>query len=230
MGGGTPKTLLDLGDRGPLLRYILKGLKLAGVEDVLVVTGHRAEDVQDFVTQEWDGEGVSFLRNTRFASWGNFHSVRIAIDRSPGHDLLVVNSDIVIHPDVYTRVVETEGDLVLAVQRRQRLDQEDMRVELKGGRIAAIGKSLSTGRSHGEYAGVSLIRSLGQRAYGDEANRWQWKATTSGYYEDVYAEILPNLEVRAAEVAAGEYAEVDTPQDAHAATEVIDRHFGASTG
>jgi len=225
MGGGTPKTLLPVGTRGPLLQYILQGLKKAPIDDLLVVTGHRADEVQAYVTENWDGDDVSFIRNMRYASWGNFHSVRVALDRSPGMDIMVVNSDIVTHPDVFRRVIEHEGDLVLSVQRRQRLDREDMRVQLQGDRVLGIGKALHMARSHGEYTGVSLLRPDAHRLYVDIATYLEWEARTAAYYEDVYAAMIGRVDVRAADVAEGEYAEVDTPDDVEAALRVIDRHF-----
>lgn len=225
MGGGTPKTLLPVGERGPLLEYIVSGLQKAGVNDLLVVTGHRAEEIQTAVTEAWGETGLTFLRNMRYASWGNFHSVRVALDASPGMDLMVVNCDIVVHPDVYSRVMQKEGDLVLAVQRKQRLDAEDMCVQLQGDRVLGVSKHLAIGASHGEYAGVSLIRGVGHRHYIDESSARQWRADTAGYYEDVYNTIIPRIDARAASVAAGEYAEVDTPEDVAAASEVIERHF-----
>ena len=226
MGGGTPKTLMPVAeDKGPLLQYLLEGLRKAGITDLLVVTGHRAPEVEIYVTDKWGEDNLTFVRNMRYASWGNFHSVRVALDQSPGHDLLVVNSDIVVHPDVFRRVVETRGDLILAVQRRQRLDDEDMRVYLKGNRVLGVSKHLSKARSHGEYTGVSLLRGIAPRIYGDINNEWQWRAHTRGYYEDVYNEMAERVDARAAEVAAGEYAEVDTPEDLAAAALVIDRHL-----
>ena len=226
MGGGQPKTLMPVAEgKGPLLQYILEGLEKAGITDLLVVTGHRAEEVESYVTARWGDDNLTFVRNMRFASWGNFHSVRVALDQSPGFELLVVNSDIVVHPDVYRRVVEQRGDLILAVQRKQRLDDEDMRVNLKGNRVLGVSKELSRGKSHGEYTGVSLLRGIAPRIYGDINNEWQWRSKTRGYYEDVYNEMASQVDARAAEVAAGEYAEVDTPEDLAAAVAVIDRHF-----
>lgn len=225
MGGGSPKTLLHMGAGGPLVQYILDGLKTAGVDDLLVITGHRPEELEEYITERWGEDNLSFVRNSRYASWGNFHSVRMAVDQSPGYDLLVVNSDIAVAPEVYKRALAKQGELVLAVQRRQRLDQEDMRVQLEGDRIVALGKGLHMARSHGEYCGVSVLRGDAHRLYGDVSNAWQWKGTTSGYYEDVYNEIASRLDARASEVAAGEYAEVDTPEDVEGAVGVIQRHF-----
>jgi L-glutamine-phosphate cytidylyltransferase len=227
MGGGTPKTLLPVGGREPLLHYILAGLKRSGVEDLVVVGGHRSGDVQAFVDERWGTTGVTYVFNARYASWGNFHSVRVALDQSPGFDVLVVNSDVIVHPDVYGRVVETPGDLVLAVERRRRLDQEDMRVQLRGTRVADIGKGLKDARSHGEFDGVSLLRLPAARHYLDVATDLEWRGETILYYEDVYARFLDRIDARAAFVEPGEYAEVDVPEDVEAAGAVIDRYRDA---
>jgi len=226
MGGAKPKTILTLDDREPLLFYILKGLKRAGVDDLLVVTGFMPEAVTSFVTEHWGDENVSFVRNTRYASWGNFHSARMALDQSPGFDLMIVNSDIVVHPDVFTRVVETPGDLVLAVEERYGLDVEDMRVRLKGRRVTDIGKDLEMQFSAGEFCGISLLRERAHNAYRDVATAVEWERSSHIYYEDVYKRMLPQVDARSAEVLPGEYAEVDAPEDIKAAIEVIERHRG----
>ncbi len=224
MGGTEPKTLIPLGGREPMLSHILGGLNAAGVDDVLVVTGFKPQAIQDYIGSHFTDLDVTYIFNARFASWGNFHSVRVALDQSPNSDVLVVNSDVVVHPDVYRRVLATPGDLVLAVQKRRVLDDEDMRVRLDGDRVLGIGKDLKRGFSHGEYAGVSLLRPLAARAYGDVANGLEWRAETDLYYEDVYARILDRVETRAARVNDYEYAEVDTPDDVAAALAVVERH------
>lgn len=224
MGGGVvPKTLLPMGDEQPLLAYILRGLRDAGIDDLLVVTGHGRRHVEEDVAESWEGN-ATFVFNARFASWGNFHSVRVALDQSPGLDVLVVNSDVVVAPDVYARVAASDGDLVLAVQRRMRLEHEDMRVQLDRRRVVAIGKNLPMGLSHGEFAGVSLLRSDATRAYLNVATDNEWRAITHVYYEDVYAAILRAVRANAVFVDEGEYAEVDEPADVPAAIQVIATH------
>lgn len=231
MGGGTPKTLLPLDGREPLLHYILEGLSVAGVDDVMFVTGHRSEDIQQYVNEHSRAATTTFVRNARYASWGNFHTVRMALDQSPGRDVLVVNSDVVVHPDVYRRVPEASGELVLAVQRSRRLDEEDMRVQLSGERVLAIGKDLIMPLSHGEYAGVSLLRVDAPRLYSEISTELEWRAQTDLYYEDVYGMMLARkVDARAASVEMGEYAEVDTPEDVPAAVAVVERHSAAWSG
>jgi choline kinase len=228
MGGATPKTLLPVGEKEPLLYYLLEGLKRAGVEDLLVVTGYKPMEVQNYVTEHWGAENLAFTWNARYASWGNFHTLRMALDQSPAFELLVINSDIVVHPDVYRRAIRKDGDLLLAVQRRRDLEQEDMRVQLNGDNVVSVSKDLHMARSHGEFCGVSLLRGRAHRIYGDISNGWEWRADTTGYYEDVFNQMAGRLDMRAVQVAAGEYAEVDVPDDTDGALKVIERHFQAS--
>lgn len=223
MGGRGPKTLIPLDGKEPLLHYILEGLARAGVTDLLVVTGFGASEVQKYVTSKWNGE-PTFVFNARWASWGNFHTVRLAVDQSPGFDLMIVNSDVVVPPDVYRRTVEAGGDLVLAVQRRRDLDSEDMRVEIHGDEVRQIGKGISMARSHGEYAGVSLIRPGATREYLEISTDLEWRRDTQGYYEDVYAQMAGNVDTRAVFVRGDEYAEVDSPEDVEAAVQVVNAH------
>jgi choline kinase len=230
MGGGlVPKTLLPMGDEEPLLSYILRGLQGAGISDLLIVTGHGRSHIEEYVNEHWGGDKPAFVFNARYASWGNFHSVRVAVDQSPGRDLLVVNSDVVVTPDVYARVAAGDGDLVLAVQKKMRLDEEDMRVQLDRRRVLAIGKDVPMGLSHGEFAGVSLLRADGARVYLDVATNNEWRSVTHVYYEDVYAAMIPHVRVTAVTVGEDEYAEVDEPANVPDAIEVIATHQGAWT-
>jgi choline kinase len=227
MGGRSPKALLPVGQHEPPLYYLLMGLEKARVRDLVVVTGHKPDDVAELVEKYWNSGEVTFSRNPRYASWGNFHTLRVAIDQSPGSDLLAVNSDIVIHPDVFRRVLDSEGDLVLAVQERYRLTDEDMRVQLRGRRVRAISKNLGHAQSHGEFCGVSLMRPSAALLYAEISSELEWRGQTAVYYEDVYARMLDGVDARAVEVGPQEYAEIDEPQDVAAAEAILERNAGA---
>jgi choline kinase len=224
MGGAGPKSLIPLDDKEPPLHYLLKSLAKTGIDDLLVITGFGFQALEAYLSDHSEGLQVAYVRNTRYASWGNFHSVRMALDQSPGMDVLVLNSDIIIAPAVLERAIASDADLVLAVQRRRRLESEDMRVELDGDTVKAIGKNIKMVRSHGEFCGVSVIRPRGARAYGDIATSLQWTAETALYYEDVYARMLGSVETRATAVEEDEYAEVDSPEDVAGAVAVVEQH------
>jgi choline kinase len=181
MGGKRPKTLIPVGNHEPLIYYILVGLVKAEVKDVIIVTGFKPAEVKGYVVEHVGELELSFHRNARYASWGNFHSLRMAIDQSPGHDLLVVNSDVIVRPELYRRVARAEGDLVLAVQKRLELDREDMRVQLHGDRVQAIGKHIDMAAGHGEFLGVSLLRRRAAALYAGICSDLEWTGETSIY-------------------------------------------------
>ena len=224
MGGVEHKSLIPVENNEPLMHYILGGLTSAGVEKLMIVTGWNASEVQSFVDERWGGEAASYVFNARYGSWGNFHSLRVAIDQSPADDMLVVNCDVVVHPDAFRRVIATEGDLVLAVEERLRLDDEDMRVHLQGSSERGIGKDLSRAHSHGEFCGVLLLRRDARRLYQEVATDIEWRSETGIYYEDVYAMILDRIDASAAYINEGEYAEVDEPANIADANAVIERY------
>ncbi|HJR46438.1 MAG TPA: NTP transferase domain-containing protein [Actinomycetota bacterium] len=232
MGGRLPKTLIPVGDHEPLLHYILAGLRRAGVDDLLVVTGFEPAQVQSFVDEHWSGGEVTYVFNARYASWGNFHTVRMALDQSPGMNVMFVNSDVIVHPDVYARAATNSGDLVLAVQKRppHLLNEEDMRVKLQRDQVQAIGKDLSRAHSHGEFAGVSLVKPAAAREYLQYATDLEWRAATTLYYEDVYGAVIPRVDTRAAWVGPDEYAEVDEPSDLDSAAHVIETNASVWEG
>ena len=150
--------------------------------------------------------------------------MRVAVDSAPADDLLVVNCDVIVHPEVFRRVLDTPGDLVLAVEKRLKLDDEDMRVHLEGDSIRGIGKHLSRAHSHGEFCGVSLLRRDARRLYQETSTDIEWSSETSIYYEDVFARMFGSLDARAAYVNQGEYAEVDEPSNVASANAVIERY------
>jgi choline kinase len=98
-------------------------------------------------------------------------------------------------------------------------------MRLSGDRVLAIGKDVKMPHSHAEYCGVSTLRPHAADVYADIAGRFEWMARTAVYYEDVYAEMIGFVDVRAMPVTPGEYAEVDVPADVDGAVGVIEHHY-----
>ena len=222
MGGTYPKTLIPVARGEPLLHFILRGLEVAGIDELVVVTGFRSKDIEDFVAARGRRLECRFVANPKWDSAGNYHSLLVGLEAAERRDVLVVNCDVVIHPRVLGRVAAAAEDLVLAVQPRPELDLEDMRVMLDGTSIAAIGKALDIETSEGEYAGVSLVRRRAGIEYIAECREFMNDHSPSGYYEDVYARILSRVTTGIVEVGPAEYAELDTPGDAPDASSVVE--------
>lgn len=80
MGSDLPKVLLPVCGR-PMIRYVLDAVRAAGIEQVVMVVGHRA----DLVRQELAGEpGVTFAEQTE--QLGTGHAVMMCREALAGQD------------------------------------------------------------------------------------------------------------------------------------------------
>jgi choline kinase len=136
----------------PLIERVMRTVLAAGIGDFTVVTGHRAADVEAFLT-EWagrDGPRIDFARLADLDK-PNGHSVLAGAPNCRGNYLLLM-SDHLFDPAIAVAAVskgrKSGAALTLAVDRdwqREQLDLDDAtKVALDGDRIVAIGKNLTT--------------------------------------------------------------------------------------
>ena len=92
MGQEHPKGFIRLGDR-PIMEESLLRLQRAGVEQVVVVTGHLEQWYEDLARRHagW----VETVHNPRYADSGSMYSLSLAAARVGGEDFLLLESDLI---------------------------------------------------------------------------------------------------------------------------------------
>ncbi len=156
-----PKCLLRVGTSS-LLDHQLDALRGQGLESVMVVAGYCA----DAVEAELAGR-ASLLLNPRHAETNSLYSLWLA--REHARDgFVLVNADVLFDPEILRRVLASPHPEVLAVERRQRFEAEEMKVELQGERILALGKSLPSERAQAENVGVLKFSAAGAKVFFDK--------------------------------------------------------------
>ncbi len=100
---GTLKPLLEWGGQ-TLIEYQLAQIKRPPIDQVLVVLGHRAEDVQPYVQRA----GCQAIINERYME-GRAASLRVAADALPSDTaaVLILNVDQPRPHDIIARLVDT---------------------------------------------------------------------------------------------------------------------------
>jgi len=151
-----PKCLVPVRGR-PILEWTLRALRIAGIDDVRLVTGWRDETLVPW--------GLPTRRNERFESTNMVASLLTAGEWLDGR-VIVVYGDIVTHPDTF-RVVTTslQDDVVVPVNSawlalwQERMsdplaDAETLRVD-RNGCLREIGKKPRTlDDVQGQFMGV----------------------------------------------------------------------------
>ncbi|MGH3629446.1 MAG: NTP transferase domain-containing protein [Sciscionella sp.] len=111
------KTLLEVGGQ-TILGRILDGLEANGITEVHIVTGYRADEVEKYVTREFESLDCSFIRNDEYASTNNIYSMALALEEIElDADIILIESDLLYEPAVITRLLASEHPNVALVDR-----------------------------------------------------------------------------------------------------------------
>jgi phosphoenolpyruvate phosphomutase len=112
-----PKCMVEIQGQ-PLLRRLTRSLRQSGVRDLAVVRGY-AKDAVDL-------PNLTYIDNDAFETTGEAASLATAIDRLTG-DTVIAYGDILFRRYILDALVETEGDIVLAVDGmwRERTDRSE---------------------------------------------------------------------------------------------------------
>lgn len=102
------KSLLPVAGR-PSLQYILDEVLQAGVQDIVVVVGHRQADIETFVRSRY-GSAVRCVVNERYNDDVNILSVQtgVAALRQPERGYMIIETDVVMEPRGWRTVLSID--------------------------------------------------------------------------------------------------------------------------
>uniref|UniRef100_A0A7C3UDQ6 Phosphocholine cytidylyltransferase family protein n=1 Tax=Geoglobus ahangari TaxID=113653 RepID=A0A7C3UDQ6_9EURY len=151
-----PKALINLGGK-PLIAHLIENLIDHGIRDIIIVTGYKSYKIRRFITENYPEINVEFVHNKRYDETNNIYSLHLAI-RGLKDPYYILNSDIVYHPKIFTRLHECEKEnLTILVDLREDLGKEEMKVVIEGDRVVKIGKKIDPKEAHGEYIGITKV-------------------------------------------------------------------------
>ena len=134
-----PKCLLKVGER-TLLQRTVDGMIAAGIRELVVVTGYRANMIRDFLTETYPELTIHFIDNVDYQHNNNIFSLWLTRPYTDGRDFLLMDSDILCDPAIIPTVINV-GDSALALNRHE-LGEEEMKVVADAeGRITEISKT-----------------------------------------------------------------------------------------
>jgi choline kinase len=189
-----PKVLVPVLGRSLLFRQ-LDWLAAAGIasEDVVVVGGYRI----DQLTKSLEGEGFAckVVLNEKYEPWGNFYSVLVAEPLLRGHDFLQLDGDVILDDKILPRLIAAPGDALLATDTSAELDDDAMKVEMRGNQVYALDKKLDGSKCIGEYIGVTKLSAAAGAAVFRDLARFPAENLTHEYYDHSYHRLTQRGEV-----------------------------------
>lgn len=206
-----PKCLVSLGGETILARQV-RLLAAAGVTRLVLSTGFAAEAVHAALAD--CALPTTFVHNPDYATTQNVVSLHRALAAVPSGDVVKLDGDVVFTDALLPRVLRADPSAVVAVDDRQPVRDEAMKVSVRDGAARRFGKGIPAAEAWGESIGVEWFgdaaRAVLAAAVGDAVGAGR----TDLYYEDVYAEVIARG-VRMACVGVGTlpWTEVDDRDD-----------------
>jgi choline kinase len=212
--GGKPKCLIPIAGR-TLIDRLLDGLAVAGVRDVVVVTGYGDEDVRRAL-----GDRVRYLANPRFRE-GAILSLWTARDALDG-PVLVMDADVLCAPSMLARLVGSPHENCFLLDASQENTGEEQMLLVRGERVLNIVRGGAPGYElMGESIGFLKLGADAARLLRELLGRRLEQGHTGIEHEEVYPDLLERVPVGFERVDGVPWIEIDFPADVEQAERVV---------
>ena len=216
----TPKCLVEVNDK-KLLEYQLSVLKAnSKIEEIIIITGYLGEQLAPY--------GDKTIHNDKFDSTNMVFSLFAAYGEIKG-DVLLAYGDIVYSPEILNTVLESTGDISIAVDSnwyeywQQRFEDPLVDAEtlkLNGDNIIEIGKKpKDLSEIEGQYMGLMKFNETGSEILRKKLREIFFedsqtsKLNENSYMTDLLEELIEDGEVLTAVCHKGDWVEVDNFDD-----------------
>ena len=220
-----PKCLLRVGER-TLLERTVDAMRMAGIQEFLVVTGYRGEMIRDFLTSHFSLLTFHFLDNTDYEHNNNIYSLWMACQKVRGSEFLLMDSDILCDSAAVVRIAQ-EQTSALAVNRHE-LGEEEMKVVVDAdSRITEISKTCRPEDAMGESVGIEKITADYSEALARELDQMiLQEGLIDIFYERAFERLIPQGHTfKVVDTTHYFSYELDTPEDFQRAQEQMPKEL-----
>ncbi|MHA2033742.1 MAG: glucose-1-phosphate thymidylyltransferase [Candidatus Thorarchaeota archaeon] len=104
LSANTPKHLLPVGGE-PLIFHTLRGLRDAGIDEVLVITGYHEKELRDRIgAHDWESMTISYITQTERK--GTAHAAALARDFAGNDEILIMYGDLMVQADSFAGLIK----------------------------------------------------------------------------------------------------------------------------
>ena len=207
--GELPKCLAQIG-RSTLIERQLRAVRLAGITDVVVVTGYGAAEVMRVC-----GPGVQFVDNPRFDTTNSLYSTWLARELLQD-GFVVFNCDVVFHQQLLTDLLTARHEDALLMAARgdgERYSDEEMKLRVRCGRVVDIAKTIPSARADGENVGIAKFGAAGAALLIEEMDRVVASGAVTDWLPAAFARFCRRRPLHAIDHRGFPWIEIDSPED-----------------
>jgi choline kinase len=222
--GGMPKCMVKVAGVA-LIDRMIERLSQAGVESLIIVTGHRADELRTHIASidQALAKSALFVHNERYADMGNFYSLLVAEELVAGESFIKLDGDVIMDSEVLPRLLAAKGPAVLAVDRREGMGAEEMKVRVDAeGKVVELNKGMDPAKALGEFIGVDRVDAELTTAVFDMLRALIESGETDEYYERAYERLIDaGTHYEIADITGCQWTEIDDEADLKLAVQMV---------
>jgi choline kinase len=222
---GHPKCLMEFGGRSLLARH-LDLLYRFGVRSADLVVGYEADRIIEHVATLRSRPDIAYHFNPRYEQ-GSVLSLWAAADTlNSGEPSLVMDADVLYHPAILQRLVETSVENCYLLDRDFLPGDEPVKIALQDGVIVEFRKQLAPGLQYdtlGESVGFFRFGPDCAAAIAGQCARYDAEGLADAPHEEALRDVLlarPG-DFGFEDVSGLPWIEIDFPEDVVRATEEV---------
>ena len=216
-----PKCLLKIGGKS-LLERTVDNVVAAGIKEIALVVGYRADMIREFVKQRFPRRTIRFFLNPNYANTNNAYSLLLArrfllgTNEDVNHRLLLLDSDILFSPKLLPSLFSADAENKIAVRRPGEHNVEEVQVGMHpDGNIYFIGKRPTLIPQSSESVGIELFSGQAvEKLFSILEHQVQHGNGRSDFYETAFQKMIDEgIELKAVDIGTLPAMEIDTPED-----------------
>jgi choline kinase len=213
---GLPKCMVEVCGT-PIIDRMIERLGQAGIESIIVVTGYKQEVLRAHVgkSEHALAKSAVFVHNDHFSDMGNFYSLLVAQDAIGDSSFIKLDGDVIMDTDVLPKLIAAPGPAALAVDRRDNMGEEEMKVRVDGdGRVVELNKRMDPSVALGEFIGVDRVDSELAPTVFAKLRELIDLGETDEYYERAYERLIHSgTQWQIADITGCQWTEIDDAAD-----------------
>ncbi len=199
-----PKCMLTF-ENLTLIEIQIKVFRAHGVENIVVVTGYKGILVENLL-----GRSVKYIYNERYEETSSMYSLWLARgDAMKG--CFVLNSDVLFHPEILKNLIESSSPNALAMDFDSVLNEEEMKVKVRNGRVVSLSKSFKD--ADGENVGLLKFDDVGMGMIFETIERFINEGNLKLMVPSAVDAVAKKLFIEAVPVNGLPWIEIDFPED-----------------
>ncbi|MFC1898339.1 sugar phosphate nucleotidyltransferase [Candidatus Cloacimonadota bacterium] len=160
----TPKSLLEVGDGLTLLEAQLHSLQEAGITDIVIIVGYRAEQIEAKLHKYKDDFKITTVYNPFYDVSNNLISVWMARYYMKG-EFITINGDDMFTAEVIKNLMKSMHNITMVMDEKKEYDEDDMKIIHRDGLVEEVSKKIDPHKANGESVGIIKFSGHGPKIY-----------------------------------------------------------------